>query len=82
MSNTPSPALPAYILRGHASTLHALHFFGSNAYLASADSDGWLVIWSLATKRALAVWKAHSAGVLGVKDWGIERLITYGEEKI
>lgn len=76
MSTGPGPAVPAFILRGHASTVHALHFFASNAYLASADSDGWLVIWSLASKRAVAVWKAHGAGILGIKDWENERLIT------
>jgi ASTRA-associated protein 1 len=76
MSNTPGSAVPSFILRGHASTIHALHFFASNSYLASADSDGWVVVWSLATKRAVAVWKAHDAGILGLKDWGEERLIT------
>jgi WD40 repeat protein len=76
MSNTSGPPVPAFILRGHASTVHALHFFASNAYLASADSDGWVVIWSLSSKRAVAVWKAHAAGILGMKDWESERLIT------
>lgn len=68
--------MPAFILRGHASPVHALHFFASNTYLASADSDGWLVVWSLASKRATAVWKAHGADILGIKDWANGRLIT------
>lgn len=76
MSHPAGPATPAFILRGHAFTVHALHFFASNAYLASADSDGWLVVWSLASKRAVAVWKAHASGILGIKDWDEERLIT------
>lgn len=77
MTNAAGPAVPSFILRGHASTIHALHFFSSNAYLASADSDGWVVVWSLASKRAAAVWKAHESGILGLKDWGEERLITW-----
>lgn len=74
------PAIPAFILRGHTSPVHALLFFDTNSYLASGDSDGWLVIWSLASKRPVAVWKAHSGGVSGVKSWGSQRLITHGRD--
>ena len=73
---THSPAVPAYILRGHTSPIHALHFFRQNASLASGDSDGWIVVWSLASKRAVAVWKAHEGAILGVRDWDDERLVT------
>jgi WD40 repeat protein len=74
---THPPAVPAYILRGHASPIHALDFFRHNAYLASGDSDGWIVVWSLASKRAVAVWKAHEGALLGVRDWDGQRLVTY-----
>jgi WD40 repeat protein len=60
-------ATPRYIFRGHKSSIHALHIFDSNALLVSADADGWIVIWSLVTKRPVAVWKAHEAAVLEVK---------------
>ena len=76
MTHAAEAATPAFILRGHVSTVQALHFFASNIFLASADSDGWLVIWSLASKRAVATWKAHESGILGIKDWGQERLVT------
>lgn len=76
-SGTHSPAMPAYILRGHTSPVHALHFFRQNAYLASGDSDGWVVVWSQASKRAVAVWKAHEGSILGLRDWGGDRLVTY-----
>lgn len=33
----------------------------------SADADGWVVVWDVVTKRAVAVWKAHGEGVLGVE---------------
>lgn len=74
------PAIPTFILRGHTAPVHALLFFSANAYLASGDSDGWLVLWSLASKRAVAVWKAHPGGVTGIKEWGPERLITHGRD--
>jgi WD40 repeat protein len=63
-------ATPRYILRGHKSPIHALHIFDYNTYLVSADADGWIVIWRLATKRPIAVWKAHEAAVLEVKGFG------------
>lgn len=74
------PAIPTFILRGHTAPVHALLFFSANGWLASGDSDGWLAIWSLASKRAAAVWKAHSGGVTGIKAWGRERLITHGRD--
>ena len=60
---------PRYILRGHKSPIHALHIFGNNTYLASADADGWVVIWKLVNKRPVATWKAHEAVVLEVKGY-------------
>ncbi|OAP62947.1 hypothetical protein AYL99_02174 [Fonsecaea erecta] len=71
----PGPPVPAYILRGHEAAIHALHFYANNALLASADSDGWMVIWSLSSKRPVAVWKAHEAGVLQIKHWTTARLV-------
>ncbi|KAG9781389.1 hypothetical protein KCU88_g3398, partial [Aureobasidium melanogenum] len=74
------PAVPTYILRGHEAAIHALHFYGNNAYLVSGDSDGWLVIWSLTTKRPLAVWKGHDAGVMAIHHWTDEELISHGRD--
>ncbi|KAL2418588.1 ASTRA-associated protein 1 [Exophiala dermatitidis] len=74
------PAVPTYILRGHEAAIHALHFYGNNAYLVSGDSDGWLAIWSLTTKRPLAVWKGHDAGIMAIHHWTDERLISHGRD--
>lgn len=74
------PAVPTFILRGHSSPVHALIFFTNNAYLASGDGGGWLVIWSLASKRPVAVWKAHEGGITGIKSWSVEKLITHGRD--
>jgi hypothetical protein len=71
----PSPQ-PAYILRGHAAQIHATAFIRSNRRLVTADAEGWVVIWSLAIKRPVAVWRAHESAVLGVQAWGEERVIT------
>ena len=74
------PATPTYVFRGHDSALHALHFFSGNRYLASADAEGWIIVWNLATRRAAAVWKAHDGSVLGIKNWGSEMLVTYVDQ--
>ncbi|BDD62715.1 ASTRA complex subunit [Monascus purpureus] len=62
---------PLYILRGHVSPIHALHFFNSNLRLVSADADGWIIVWDMVSKRAVAVWKAHDGGVLEVKGFHV-----------
>lgn len=79
MSSQPSqqkgllpPASPAYVLRGHAAPIHALNFFAHNEHLLSGDADGWVVIWSLVTKRPTAVWKAHEGAILEAKGFYYE----------
>lgn len=60
------PATPVYVLRGHASPIHSLNFYGSNSRLISGDADGWVVVWDLTSKRAVATWKAHEGSILGL----------------
>lgn len=79
MSSHPSqqkgllpPASPAYVLRGHAAPIHALNFFAHNAHLLSGDADGWVIIWSLVTKRPIGVWKAHEGAILEAKGFYYE----------
>ncbi|KAI1615067.1 WD40-repeat-containing domain protein [Exophiala viscosa] len=74
------PAVPTYVLRGHNAPIHALHFYCRNSYLASGDSEGWLIIWSLATKRPVAVWKAHDGALMAIRPWGDDRLVTHGRD--
>ncbi|KIX04332.1 uncharacterized protein Z518_05199 [Rhinocladiella mackenziei CBS 650.93] len=69
------PAVPSYVLRGHESPIHALHLYAGNTYLVSGDSEGWIVIWSLSSKRPAATWKAHVGGVMQIKHWTDERLV-------
>jgi len=70
------PAQPAYILRGHASQIHSTSFIRSKTQLVTGDAEGWIVVWSLAIKRPVAVWRAHEGAILGAQAWGSERLIT------
>lgn len=71
----PAPQ-PAYVLRGHASQIHATRFIRSNSRLVTGDGEGWVVVWSLTSKRPTAVWQAHQGSILGVEAWGEDKLIT------
>ncbi|CZS89034.1 related to ASTRA-associated protein 1 [Rhynchosporium agropyri] len=74
------PAQPAYILRGHGSQIHSTIFIRSNSRLVTGDADGWIVMWSLATKRPVAVWRAHEGAILGASAWGPDKIITHGKD--
>ena len=75
-STLPAPQ-PTYILRGHASQIHSVLFARQNTRLLTGDADGWIVVWKVETKRALAVWKAHNGPILGTAEWGRDNIITY-----
>ena len=74
---TLPPAQPSYIFRGHSAQIHAVCFLRHNTRLLTGDADGWVVLWNLANKRAVAVWQPHTAAILGVGSWGDDRIITY-----
>lgn len=76
-SSTLPPAQPSYILRGHTAQIHAVHFLRYNLRLISGDADGWIVLWSIPIKRPVAVWKAHNGTILGLANWGDDRIITF-----
>jgi ASTRA-associated protein 1 len=46
----------------------------------SRDSDGWIVVWNMSTRRPLAVWRAHNASVLSIREWTCEKLVTYSDQ--
>jgi len=70
------PAQPAYIFRGHSAQIHSTAFIRKNTRLVTGDADGWIVIWSIAIKRPVTVWRAHEGSILGVSAWGDDKLIT------
>ncbi|KAI9732120.1 MAG: ASTRA complex subunit [Cirrosporium novae-zelandiae] len=74
------PPQPVYILRGHAAPIHAVHFFNKNLRLVSGDAEGWIVVWSIITKRPIAVWKGHEKAILGLKSWGQDRVVSHGRD--
>ncbi|QIW99373.1 hypothetical protein AMS68_004891 [Peltaster fructicola] len=79
-SSSLPPAQPAYILRGHQAQIHAVHFFRHNTRLLTGDADGWVILWSIPTKRAVAVWRAHTNTVLGLAVWADDKIITHGRD--
>lgn len=75
---TQPPPQPTYILRGHTAQIHALCFLRQNTRLVTGDADGWVVVWSIATKRPVAVWRAHQGTLLTLQEWdGGQGLVTY-----
>ncbi|KAF9739694.1 hypothetical protein PMIN06_004001 [Paraphaeosphaeria minitans] len=73
-------AHPSYILRGHTAQIHSVELLRRNTCLLTGDADGWLVYWTLDTKRPLAVWKAHNAAILATAEWGPDKVITHGRD--
>lgn len=85
------PPKPVYVFRGHVAEITALNFIRNDTQLVSgyhsltshsncSDTDGWIVLWNMTSRRPTAVWKAHEASVLSIREWGMEKLITYGDE--
>jgi WD40 repeat protein len=78
-----SQATPIYILRGHASPIHALHIYSQNLRLVSGDANGWVVVWDLVTKRPVTAWKAHEGAILEARGFnigeGVTEIYTYGD---
>ena len=73
------PAQPTYILRGHAAQIHSVHFLQQNSRILTGDAEGWVILWDIAIKRPLVVWKPHGGTVLELGSWGEdgENIITF-----
>ncbi|KAK2737436.1 ASTRA complex subunit [Myotisia sp. PD_48] len=76
------PATPTFVLRGHTSPLHSLHFYNKNSRLVSGDADGWVIVWCMTSKRAVASWKAHEGSVLGVQGVDLDEVGKGPEKRI
>ncbi|KAF7872745.1 uncharacterized protein EAF02_008816 [Botrytis sinoallii] len=79
MSIPPGAPQPSYILRGHATPIHVAKFIRGNTRLVTGDAEGWVVMWSLESRRGTAVWRAHEGVLLGVGEWG-DGVITHGKD--
>ncbi|KAI0719200.1 WD-40 repeat-containing protein [Fomitopsis betulina] len=65
----PPPPSPAHILRTHAAPVRVLAFSDDNERLYSGDAEGTVAVTSTRTLRPLALWKAHTDGLLGIQEW-------------
>lgn len=75
-----APAQPRAILRGHKAQVHAAVFIRGGERLVTGDAEGFVAVWDLTIMRPRAVWKAHEDVMLGVREWGHDRLITHGRD--
>ncbi|KAI0148323.1 WD40 repeat-like protein [Hypoxylon sp. NC0597] len=80
MMSQRQPAQPKSVLRGHRTQVHATTFIRSNKRLASGDADGYVILWDLTIMRPRAVWRAHTNAILGITDWGDDKIITHGRD--
>lgn len=76
MPSHPPPPSPAHILRTHSAAVRVLAFSDDNERLYSGDAEGTVVVTNTRSLRPLAVWKAHTDGLLGIQEWE-GQIITY-----
>ncbi|KAK3688006.1 WD40-repeat-containing domain protein [Podospora appendiculata] len=74
------PAQPKSILRGHKAQVHAAAFIRRNERLLTGDAEGFVVAWDLTIMRPKAVWRPHTSAILGVSEWGPDKVITHGRD--
>ncbi|KAI9495068.1 WD40-repeat-containing domain protein [Zychaea mexicana] len=77
-----SPPTPAYIFRGHNSSINAVKFFDNDQYIASCDANGVVCIWRMKTRRSILEWKAHEHGCLQVHVYDSNKLISQGRDNV
>jgi len=70
------PPTPIYLLRSHPSPISTFSFSDDNERIYSGDTSGLVVVTSTSSLRAIASWKAHTDGLLGIEEWET-RVITY-----
>jgi WD40 repeat protein len=71
----PAAPPPLHTLRTHSVPIASTSFSHDNALIYAGDQDGYLSITDAKTRRAIAYWKAHTEGILGVQEWD-NRLIS------
>ncbi|KAJ3995642.1 WD-40 repeat-containing protein [Lentinula boryana] len=78
MSNVKAPA-PIHLLRSHTSSIAVVFISRDNERVYSGDASGHAVSTSTRTLRAIASWKAHEDGFLGIEEWE-NTIITHGRD--
>ncbi|KAF8456956.1 WD40-repeat-containing domain protein [Terfezia claveryi] len=74
------PPLPLYVLRGHLAQINVVHFLRSNSRLLTGDAEGWVIMWKISSRRPLVVWRPHENAILGLREWGEDKVITHGRD--
>ena len=74
--SAPPPPTPKHLIRSHAAQVNVLWISDDNERIYSGDAAGTVVITSTRSLRAIATWKAHTDGLLGVQEWE-GRIITF-----
>ncbi|PIL35721.1 hypothetical protein GSI_02451 [Ganoderma sinense ZZ0214-1] len=77
----PPPPIPKHLIRSHTSQVNVVCFSDDNERIYSGDFDGTVVVTSTRSLRAIATWKAHTDGLLGIQEWAEqEQIITHGRD--
>ncbi|RDX57477.1 WD-40 repeat-containing protein [Lentinus brumalis] len=79
MSAAPPPPTPKHIVRSHGAQVNVVCFSDDNERILSGDATGVVVVTSTRSLRALANWKAHTDGILGLQEFE-EQIITHGRD--
>ncbi|KAI9351872.1 WD40-repeat-containing domain protein [Pilaira anomala] len=77
-----APPPPTYIFREHTSSVNSVHLFDNDQYIASCDGEGWIIIWSMRTKRPLLKWKGHKESCLKVTTIENNQVISQGRDNM
>ena len=67
--SAPPPPTPKHLIRSHRAHVNVVHVSEDNERIYSGDAEGTVVITSTRSLRAIAHWKAHTDGLLGVQEW-------------
>ncbi|KDQ19260.1 hypothetical protein BOTBODRAFT_27843 [Botryobasidium botryosum FD-172 SS1] len=70
---------PHFVLRTHSAAVTCLFISPCNERIYSGDASGLVACTSTRTFRAVAVWNAHTDGLLGVEEWD-EHVVTHGRD--
>ncbi|KAM5538451.1 hypothetical protein V8D89_007784 [Ganoderma adspersum] len=77
----PPPPTPKHLVRSHTSQVNVVCFSDDNERIYSGDFEGTVVVTSTRSLRAIATWKAHTDGLLGIQEWvEQEQIITHGRD--
>ncbi|TBU32609.1 WD-40 repeat-containing protein [Dichomitus squalens] len=75
----PPPPTPKHLIRSHGTQVNVVCFSDDNERIYSGDAAGTVVVTSTRSLRAIATWKAHTDGLLGVQEWEA-LIITHGRD--